>query len=59
MSSNTQQRVTLFLGPFIIKHAKAHAVIEGLSLARLVEKALVAYLPKVTILKKPVIHYER
>lgn len=40
------------MNPLIIKHARAQAVIEDLSLTTLVEKALVRYLPKKTIFRK-------
>lgn len=46
------QRITLFINPAIAKQAKAQAIIEELTLTNLVEKALIAYLPKVTIIKK-------
>lgn len=52
MTTNDKQRVTLFLNPNILKHAKAQAVIEEKSLTILVENALVKYLPKETIIKK-------
>lgn len=52
MSTNNNQRVTLFLNPDLLKHAKAQAVIEETSLTVLVEMALVKYLPKETIIKK-------
>lgn len=52
MATNTKQRMTLFINPSIVKQAKAQAVIEELSLANFVEKALVKYLPKETIIKK-------
>jgi hypothetical protein len=55
MSTTTKQRVTLFLNASIAKQARAQAVVEDLSLTTLVEKALIAYLPPVTIIKKPVI----
>ena len=55
MTTNTKQRVTLFLNPFIAKHARAQAVVEESSLTNLVEKALINYLPKETVIKKPVI----
>ena len=51
-ATNEKKRVTLFLKSSILKHAKAHAVVEEVSLTVLVEKALVAYLPKATIIKK-------
>lgn len=47
-----KQRVTLFINPSIAKHARAQAVVEELSLANLVEKALNRYLPKETVIKK-------
>jgi len=55
MTTNNKQRVTLFVNPSILKHAKAQAVVEELSLTALVERALINYLPKETIIKKAVI----
>lgn len=52
MTTTSKQRVTLFLNPSIAKHARAQAVVEDLTLTTLVEKALVKYLPKVTVIKK-------
>lgn len=52
MITNTKQRITLFINPSIAKHAKAQAVVEDLSLTNLVEKALINYLPKETVIKK-------
>ncbi|MFA4827407.1 MAG: hypothetical protein WC596_04135 [Candidatus Shapirobacteria bacterium] len=52
MTTTTKQRITLFLNPSLSKHARAQAVIEDLTLTGLVEKALIGYLPKVTIIKK-------
>ena len=52
MATTTKQRITLFLNPSISKHAKAQAVIEDTTLTQLVEKALIKYLPKETIIKK-------
>lgn len=52
MTTNTKQRVTLFLNPPLAKHARAQAVVEEISLTKLVEKALIKYLPKETIIKK-------
>ncbi|MDP2637886.1 MAG: hypothetical protein Q8P26_02400 [Candidatus Levybacteria bacterium] len=52
MTSDDKQRVTLFMDPSIIKHAKAQAVVEESSLTNLVEKALINYLPKETVIKK-------
>ena len=37
----------------IAKHARAQAVVEDLTLTNLVEKALILYLPKETIIRKP------
>lgn len=53
MSSDSKQRITLFLNPAIVKHARAKAVLEDLTLATLVEKALAEYLPGEIIIKKP------
>jgi len=47
------QRVTLFINPSIIKHARAEAVVEDITLTTLVEKAIINYLPTETIIKKP------
>jgi predicted HicB family RNase H-like nuclease len=52
MTTNNKQRLTLFINPAIAKQAKAQAVVEGLSLTALVEKALIIYLPKETVIKK-------
>jgi hypothetical protein len=52
MTTNNKKRVTLFLNPSLLKHAKAQAVIGEISLTVLVEKALIKYLPKETIFKK-------
>ncbi len=52
MSTIDKQRITLFLNPSIVKHARAQAVLEELTLTTFVEKALIAYLPKATIIKK-------
>jgi len=52
MTTNTPQRTTLFLNPSIVKHARAQAVVEEITLSNLVEKALVGYLPKETVIKK-------
>jgi hypothetical protein len=58
MTTSTTQRVTLFFNPSIAKHARAQAVVEEVTLTALVEKALISYLPKVTIIKKPTIRTE-
>lgn len=54
MTNNDKQRVTLFLAPALAKQAKAQAIIEELTLTALVEKALIDYLPKETVIKKAV-----
>ncbi len=53
MKTDIKQRVTLFMNPSITKQARAQAVVEDLTLTALVEKALIKYLPKETIIKKP------
>lgn len=52
MTTRDRQRLTLFLNPALIKHAKAQAVIEELSLTALIEKILIKYLPRKTVIKK-------
>ena len=52
MSTTSTQRVTLFLNPSLVVHARAQAVVEGITLTHLVEKSLIKYLPKVTVIKK-------
>lgn len=52
MPNDNSQRVTLFVNPDLIKHAKAQAILEDKTLTELVEKALIKYLPKETIIKK-------
>lgn len=52
MTSISKKRITLFLNPAIIKQARAQAVVEDLNLTNLMEKALISYLPSVTIIKK-------
>jgi hypothetical protein len=47
-----KQRITLFINPSIVKHARAQAIVEETTLTSLVEKALIKYLPRVTIIKK-------
>jgi len=47
-----RQRITLFLIPSIVKHAKAQAIVEDSSLTDLMEKALINYLPSETVIKK-------
>jgi hypothetical protein len=52
MTTIKAQRITLFINPFISKQAKAQAVVEEITLTNLVEKALIGYLPKETVIKK-------
>jgi len=52
MTTDNNQRVTIFINPEIVKHAKAQAVVEEISLTDLIEKALIEYLPKETIIRK-------
>lgn len=52
MINNKKQRITLFINPSLAKHAKAQAVIEELTLTSFIEKALIKYLPKETVIKK-------
>jgi len=52
MTTNTKQRITLFINTSIAKHARAQAVVEDLTLTNLVEKALIEYLPQKTVIKK-------
>lgn len=52
ITSDGKQRITLFVKPSVVKHARAQAVIEDLTLTGIVEKALNAYLPKEIIIKK-------
>ncbi|HET7098822.1 MAG TPA: hypothetical protein VFI61_01150 [Patescibacteria group bacterium] len=52
MTNNNKQRVTIFINSSIAKHARAQAVVEEISLTSLMEKALLKYLPKETIIKK-------
>jgi hypothetical protein len=57
-NNNNKQRITLFVNPSILKHARAQAVVEDSSLTALVEKALIKYLPKETIIKKAYIYVD-
>jgi hypothetical protein len=52
MTTIKKQRVTLFLNPELLIHARAQAVVERLTLTVLVEKALIKYLPRETVIKK-------
>lgn len=53
MAGIIKQRVTIFLDPALLTHAKAQAIVEGKTLTELVQAALVKYLPAETIIKKP------
>ena len=53
MTKDNKQRVTIFIHPALAKHARAQALIEDITLTSIVEKALIKYLPKETIIKKP------
>lgn len=55
MATNNKQRLTLFINPAIAKQARAQAVAEERSLTALVERALIAYLPAETIVKKTIV----
>lgn len=52
MTNKNRQRVTIFINPSISIHARAQAVVENITLTALVEKALLSYLPKETVIKK-------
>jgi hypothetical protein len=52
MTIKKKQRVTLFPNPSIVKHARTQAIVEEITLTALVEKALIKYLPKETVIKK-------
>jgi hypothetical protein len=52
MKNTDRQRVTLFLNPKILKQAKAQAVIDDLTLTAFIEKTLIKYLPKETVIRK-------
>jgi len=53
MTSDDKRRVTIFIHPAIVKHARAQAVVEEITLTELVEKALDNYLSPEIIIKKP------
>jgi hypothetical protein len=48
----TKQRITLFIKPSVVKHSRAQAIVEDITLTQLVEKALIQYLPKITVIQK-------
>ena len=49
-----KDRVTLFLNPSLVKHARAQAIVEDITLTSLVDKALIRYLPRETIIRRSV-----
>ena len=51
MTTTTKQRITLFMNPSVAKHARAQAVVEDLTLTKIIEKALINYLPEEIIIK--------
>lgn len=53
MTSESKQRLTIFLDPKLVKHAKAQAVVGETTLTNLVETALAEYLPEQIIINKP------
>jgi len=53
MVKTKNQRVTLFINPDLLKHAKAHAILVDKTLTQLVEESLVAYLPEMINILKP------
>lgn len=53
MTAKIKKRLTLFLNPELLIQARAQAAVKTISLTELVEKALLKYLPKETIIKKP------
>lgn len=53
MITKDKQRVTLFINPKLLKHAKTQSVIEDRTLTDLVEAALIKYLPEEIIIVKP------
>jgi len=52
MTTNDKQRLTIFIHTALAKQARAQAVVEEITLTALVEKALISYLPKETVIKK-------
>lgn len=52
MTTTAKRRVTLFLIPELLTHARAQAIVEGRTLTELVEVALMEYLPMKTVIEK-------
>lgn len=59
MTINSKKRVTLFLNPSLLRHAKAQAAVEEMSLAALIERDLIKYLPKETAFENDEIYKDR
>ncbi|MCK9415200.1 hypothetical protein M0Q97_00905 [Candidatus Dojkabacteria bacterium] len=53
MATNSKQRLTLFINPDVIKQAKVQAILEESTLTAFIEEAVLAYLPKEIVIKKP------
>ncbi|MFH0864429.1 MAG: hypothetical protein V1858_05090 [Candidatus Gottesmanbacteria bacterium] len=53
MATNSKQRVTLFINPNLLTHARAQAIVEGITLTALAERALAKYLPEEIVMRKP------
>ncbi len=51
MTTTTKKRITLFLSMSIVKRARIQAIVEDLTLTKLIEKALLIYLPKETSIR--------
>jgi hypothetical protein len=51
MTNNNKRRVTVFIDPDLLKQSKAEAIIKEISLSELIEKSLINFLPKETIIK--------
>lgn len=51
-TTNQRQRITIFINHLLVTHAKAQALIDNTTLASLVEKALITYLPSEIFIKK-------
>lgn len=53
-TTNTgKQRVTLFLNPKLLLHARAQAIIQDISLTKLIQNCLIDSLPPEIVIKKP------
>lgn len=53
MLTGTPQRITIFINSSLVKHARTQAIVEDITLTKLVERSLIKYLPKETVVKKP------